>query len=67
MSQKKTRCLLKTADRVQFRDMCARFVAVEIGPRWRAADKDKVFPRDFYVPAARACPAIDRRVKLSKE
>jgi alkylation response protein AidB-like acyl-CoA dehydrogenase len=54
MSQKKTRCPLKTVDRAQFRDMCARFAAAEIGPRWRAADRDKIFPRDFYAAAARA-------------
>ena len=34
--------------------MCARFAAAEIGPRWRDADRDKKFPRAFFVAAARA-------------
>ena len=37
-----------------FRDMCARFAVAEIEPRWRAADSDKRFPREFYVAAAKA-------------
>jgi alkylation response protein AidB-like acyl-CoA dehydrogenase len=36
-----------------FRDMCSRFSAAEIGPRWSAADRNKTFPRDFYVAAAK--------------
>jgi alkylation response protein AidB-like acyl-CoA dehydrogenase len=50
----KNRVPLNTVDRTMFRDMCARFAQSEIEPRWRAADRDKVFPRDFYVAAARA-------------
>jgi alkylation response protein AidB-like acyl-CoA dehydrogenase len=34
--------------------MCRRFSEREIGPRWKAADRDKRFPREFYVAAARA-------------
>jgi len=34
--------------------MCRRFAEREIGPRWKAADRDKRFPREFYVAAARA-------------
>jgi alkylation response protein AidB-like acyl-CoA dehydrogenase len=41
-------------DREAFRDMCRRFAAREIGPRWKEADRDRRFPRDFYVAAARA-------------
>ncbi len=54
MNRKTTRRPQKSVDRGQFRDMCARFAAAEIGPRWRAADRDKIFPRDFYVAAAKA-------------
>ncbi len=54
MSADKSRRPVNTVDRAMFRDMCGRFAAAEIGPRWRAADRDKVFPRDFYVAAARA-------------
>ena len=54
MSHTKSRRPQKSVDRAQFRDMCARFAAAEIGPRWRAADRDKIFPRDFYVAAAKA-------------
>lgn len=54
MSRKTTRRPLQTVDRVQFRDMCARFAAAEIGPRWLVADRERSFPRDFYVAAARA-------------
>jgi len=34
--------------------MCRRFAEREIGPRWQAADRDKRFPREFYVAAAKA-------------
>jgi alkylation response protein AidB-like acyl-CoA dehydrogenase len=34
--------------------MCRRFAEREIGPRWQEADRDKRFPRDFYVAAAKA-------------
>lgn len=34
--------------------MCRAFSQREIGPRWKQADADKRFPRDFYVAAARA-------------
>ncbi len=54
MNRSHRRQPLKTVDRVQFRKMCARFAAAEIGPRWRIADRDKKFPREFYVAAARA-------------
>lgn len=54
MSDIKSRKPLNTVDRALFRDMCARFASAEIWPRWRAADRDKAFPRDFYVAAARA-------------
>ncbi len=43
-----------TVDRTAFRDMCRAFAQREIGPRWQQADADKVFPREFYVAAARA-------------
>lgn len=43
-----------TVDREAFRDMCRAFAQREIGPRWKQADADKRFPRDFYVAAARA-------------
>lgn len=43
-----------SVDREAFRDMCRRFAAREIGPRWKAADRDRRFPRDFYVASARA-------------
>lgn len=54
MTHAKSRRPLNTVDRVMFRDMCARFSKAEIEPRWRAADRDKVFPRDFYLAAARS-------------
>ena len=54
MSHAKSRRPVNTIDRAMFRDMCARFAAAEIEPRWRAADRDKQFPRDFYVAAAAA-------------
>jgi alkylation response protein AidB-like acyl-CoA dehydrogenase len=54
MSHAKSRRPVNTVDRAMFREMCARFAASEIEPRWRAADRDKRFPRDFYVAAARA-------------
>lgn len=43
-----------SVDREAFRDMCRRFSEREIGPRWKAADRDKRFPREFYVAAAGA-------------
>lgn len=43
-----------SVDRIAFRDMCRTFAQREIGPRWQKADADKVFPREFYVAAARA-------------
>ena len=54
MSHAKSRRPVNTIDRAMFRAMCARFAAAEIEPRWRAADRDKQFPRDFYVAAAAA-------------
>ena len=38
----------------EYRDLCAAFARKEIAPRWEQADRDRVFPRDFYVAAARA-------------
>lgn len=43
-----------SVDRAAFREMCRRFSEKEIGPRWQAADREKRFPRQFYVAAARA-------------
>lgn len=43
-----------TVDRNAFREMCRVFAEREIGPRWEQADRDKKFPREFYVAAARA-------------
>lgn len=45
---------VNSVDRAAFRDMCRVFAQREIGPRWRQADDDKCFPRDFYVACARA-------------
>lgn len=45
---------VNSIDREVFRDMCRTFSEREIGPRWKQADDDKTFPRDFYVAAARA-------------
>lgn len=45
---------VNSIDREAFRDMCRVFAEREIGPRWKQADDDKTFPRDFYVAAARA-------------
>ncbi len=41
-------------DRSEFRALCATFARKEIAPRWEAADRDRAFPREFYVAAARA-------------
>jgi alkylation response protein AidB-like acyl-CoA dehydrogenase len=54
MEQTKSRRPANEVDRGQFRDMCARFAAAEIAPRWREADQGRQFPRDFYVAAAHA-------------
>jgi alkylation response protein AidB-like acyl-CoA dehydrogenase len=45
---------INSIDHDTFRDMCKHFSEREIGPRWESADRDKRFPRDFYVAAARA-------------
>lgn len=45
---------LNQVDRTAFRDMCRVFAEREIGPRWKAADDEKRFPRAFYEAAARA-------------
>lgn len=45
---------LNSVDRSAFRDMCKAFAEREIGARWRQADEEKQFPREFYVAAARA-------------
>jgi alkylation response protein AidB-like acyl-CoA dehydrogenase len=44
----------QSVDREAFRDMCRHFSRKEIAPRWEDADRNKEFPRDFYVAAARA-------------
>lgn len=49
-----TRVPANTVDRVAFRDMCKAFAEKEIGTRWKEADAEKRFPREFYVAAARA-------------
>ena len=38
----------------EYRDLCAAFARKEIAPRWEQADRDRVFPREFYVAAAKA-------------
>ncbi len=38
----------------EYRDLCAAFARKEITPRWEQADRDRVFPREFYVAAAKA-------------
>jgi alkylation response protein AidB-like acyl-CoA dehydrogenase len=38
----------------EFRELCATFARKEIVPRWKAADRDRAFPRDFYHAAAAA-------------
>ena len=45
---------VNSVDRVVFRDMCRAFAQREIEPRWREADAQRRFPREFYVAAARA-------------
>ena len=45
---------VNSVDRNAFRDMCAKFAHKEVGPRWEAADREKQFPRDFYVACAKA-------------
>lgn len=37
-----------------FRDLCAAFARREIAPRWEQADRERLFPREFYLAAARA-------------
>ncbi|WP_027283203.1 acyl-CoA dehydrogenase family protein [Rubritepida flocculans] len=37
-----------------FRDLCAAFARREIAPRWQQADRERLFPREFYQAAARA-------------
>jgi hypothetical protein len=54
MSNVESRKPLNTVDHTMFLGMRARFAAAEITLLWRAVDRDKVFPRDFYVAAARA-------------
>ena len=43
-----------TVDRTAFRDMCKHFAKKEVAPRWEQADRDKIFPRDFYIACAHA-------------
>lgn len=43
-----------SVDESEFRELCRRFSDREVGPRWQDADRDKAFPRDFYVAAAKA-------------
>lgn len=54
MSSAHTPKPVNTVDRTAFRDMCAKFAHKEVGPRWEEADRDKTFPRDFYVACAKA-------------
>jgi len=45
---------VNSVDRTAFREMCRRFAAKEIEPRWRDADRERRFPRAFYEAAAAA-------------
>jgi len=54
MSSANTPKPVNVVDRMAFRDMCAKFAHKEVGPRWEEADRDKTFPRDFYVACAKA-------------
>ena len=54
MSESGRRTPVNTVDRVAFRDMCAAFARREVAPRWEQADREKIFPRDFYVACAKA-------------
>lgn len=54
MNSERRRTPSQTVDREAFRDNCRRFADQEIGPRWEAADRNKVFPREFYSAAASA-------------
>jgi alkylation response protein AidB-like acyl-CoA dehydrogenase len=38
----------------EYRDLCAAFALKEIAPRWQEADRERLFPREFYTAAARA-------------
>lgn len=50
----RTRAPAETVDDVAFRDMCRKFAAAEVAPRWEQADRDSHYPIDFYHAAARA-------------
>ncbi len=54
MSAMARRKPVNSVDRVAFRDMCAVFAKREVAPRWEQADREKKFPRDFYVACAKA-------------
>ena len=54
MSTMARRKPVNSVDRVAFRDMCAAFAKREVAPRWEQADREKTFPRDFYVACAKA-------------
>ncbi len=43
-----------TVDRAAFREMCQHFARKEVAPRWEQADREKIFPRDFYIACAHA-------------
>jgi alkylation response protein AidB-like acyl-CoA dehydrogenase len=45
---------VNSVDRNAFRDMCRRFAAAEIEPRWRQADRERSIPRALFEAAAAA-------------
>ena len=45
---------VNSVDREAFRDMCRAFAQREVAPRWQQADRERAFPRDFYVAMAKA-------------
>jgi alkylation response protein AidB-like acyl-CoA dehydrogenase len=45
---------VNTVDRTAFRDMCREFARREVATRWQQADRERAFPREFYVAMARA-------------
>lgn len=44
----------ETIDREALRASCAGFARQELAPRWEAATRERTFPREFYVAAAKA-------------
>lgn len=43
-----------TVEESEFRQLCRRFAEREVATRWESADREKAFPRDFYLAASRA-------------